>query len=488
MATDGDDSKGKETAAEAISRATGLEKETLECMSAISRLNTYCSFYIRGGTNERDGISADDSDECKTMLDDLMGGYDPRTMSGGEYQSMIQTSMSCGTNTIGGGYRVAEYCPGLFYNDGKFSVEPITYEWITSTLASKCDSTVNTTGYKDRYFIEDDNENTRIAIIGTLLSILIFDKQDSFSDSIDKDSVSSLASVKQTFNDMLYYYAYNFIRHVLGDESEPLDDEVQDGVYSYNTGEDLYGKVKKQLEDHWVFSNVIETIKYLYALPTNASDESCKISEFIGEEKICFNHEHASCISKFGRYIRGCSFISDEDIKIYNDMNDEYEEYQCKIWDVLCDMNAVNICMNVIDGQMVINDDSNITIDQTMECVQLIDGQTDGGTNDDEDDDSDDDLRPNRNDDDKPNNNDNDDDSSNDEASDSDGEMDSSVKTLMTVIIILGVIIVVGMIGLMIVLATSNKSSNDDEDDDDELTGGWLSHSAQHALRSHHSH
>ena len=448
---------GKKTAAEAISAITGLNEGIVDAMSAITRLNTYCSFYMRGDTN--DGISANDNDKCKYILDKFMGGYDPRTMSGGEYEKFMTSSVSYpGCNcSFGGDYGPSRYCPSLTNKkdiDGELKAGNITYSWITKTLPIYCDSNINIGGFYP-YFIndddDDDDDDDKIMIIGTLFCIYLFDKSDKYLNEINS-SDNDTVDPKDIFRKMMSYYVKNYItwnvnkdylKDLYGEEKY----EYLDIIFKSNT----YGKIKKNLEEK-IFNTSIglnELIEAFYEADSEPYTEDSETHGFVVKDE--------DCVKKFGRYIAGNSFMSEQDKETYDELNEKYLEFECDIWDVLCGMNAVQICANIIDGQFIINDEGKITIDQTMQCVQMIDGHNNDG-------DSDDNLRPNN----KPTPTNEDTDDEKNEKDEEKKEEDNGAKTLMVVIIILAVIIIIGMIGLMIYLGVSNSKSERDIESDIE--------------------
>ena len=444
---------GKDTAAKALADLLG--EDEVEGMNVYNMLYTYTSFYVRNCDNDDDtcdninGISANDDDPCANLLNKFMGGYDPRSMSS-NYKNLLNNGWTStnGKYTISGGYIASNYVPIVKYDISSktFSTSPGKYEDLFELLSDNCECDYDGNTIDDhlnKYFKEGNDENQSASIIATLFSIYIFNKYETFKNAYDEGSTG--CELKKLFTDMMEYYVEKYIKYKLCTKYE--DDEDMKRLFSENNI--IFTTGKNEFENKiMVGSTLADIVDYFY---------ECREGS-----EIKINEGHKTCINKFGRYISGCSFINEHDMNEYNEMLKEYDDYRDQIWEILIEKDAVNICENIIDGEIVANDTSNITINQTMECVQMIDGHDNDG-------DSDDNLRPDNNNKPIPTNEDTDGDEKDKEE---DKEEDNGTKTLMVVIIILAVIIIMGMIGLMIYLGVSNSKSEEyyDESESDDYS------------------
>ena len=345
----------QDTAAQAIAAATGLGEQDILAIEAFGRLTTYTSFYLYG----RGKTDAFETPACPEMLK-LMKSYDPRNMSDGEYQQFISQGSS--EYHIGGGYSPGSLLPGLNVVNGEIKPAYFTWQSIFEILHkftnnnSNCEQEASSDGLM--YF-----ENTMNlpkgkfdlwikAILGTLLSMKIFGKIETFlEDNLHENDIGDEYSCVN-FKCIINHYIDKYIKLVLSDEgsSSVATDRVEDVVNDYL--------------DRLIFSTVPgagttkELIRFMFEL-----DEAGNVIQ---------NQAHSECIPYFGMYVPGLSFMSDKDKEAYANVEAEYEQYEEQIWSILEDLDAVNICANIVNGQIVVNG-GNYTIDQTATCIQQID-------------------------------------------------------------------------------------------------------------------
>lgn len=135
----------------------------------------------------------------------------------------------------------------------------------------------------------------------------------------------------------------------------------------------------------------------------------------------------------------------------YTQLEDKYNEYKEKIWEILKNTEAINICVNNVDGIIA----GDVTIDQTMQCIQEINDVANETDNEDNTSNTDENTDNNEN---------NTDDKNNDTNNDANNDIDNNIsinKMEKYIIIVSIIIIILLIIGCIFLMKRNYKIAND---------------------------